>query len=326
MGRFLLRRLALLPVVVLALNVVGFMYASVAMRAHQALSPYGHRSDTTLTVVEEYLAYAQGLLRLDFGNMPVGVNVGVGDFVGQGLIASLGLLGLALLLSLVLGLPLGRAAVQVDPPKSRGWLTVLSTIGLAMPGFYVGTVLITWIISRQLQSETPPPIPVGGYGWDLHLVLPLIALTIRPTVQIAQVMGGLLADELGKRYITTARGFGATWRMILREKALKNILAPLFLAASNSFRLTVAELILVEWLFSWPGIGRMLARALVPPSTVGPGGLLDLTVYFLHPPLMALLLPIFGILFYLVDTLATALARGIDPRIGAAAHEEVVFG
>ncbi len=326
MRGFLLRRLVLLPVVLIALNLVGFAYASVALRFLQAQSPYGSRQVQPPPVMEQYLAYAGGAARFDLGAMPVGIGASVAKFVGQGLLNSLGLFGLAFLLSLLIGLPLGRAAVQVDPPKARAWLTALSTVGLAMPGFYVGTLLIALIVTQSLRSENLPILPVGGFGWDLHLVLPLLALTIRPAVQIAQVTAGLLSDELGKRYITTARGFGHTWRAILREKALKNILAPLFLAISNAFRLTIAELILVEWLFSWPGIGRMLARTLVPPNVVGPGGLIDLTVYFLHPPLMAALLPVFGLLFYLVDTLATALARGVDPRLGAAAAEEAAYG
>ena len=324
MSRFLLRRLVLLPVVLILLNFLGFIYASQAIRIHQAQSPFGRREEPPAPVVQDYLEYAQGLLRFDFGEMPVGAGIEVGEFVWKGLGASIGLFGLAFLVSLLIGLPLGRAAVQLDPPRSRHWLTGLATLGLAMPGFYVGTLLVSLLLLQNSKTDLDSILPVSGFGWDLHLVLPLIALAIRPTVQVARVTAGLLADELGKRYITAARGFGLTWRVIVREKALKNILAPLFLAISSAFRLSVAELILVEYLFNWPGIGRMLARTLVSPNTVGPGGLLDMTVYFLHPPLMAALLPLFGLLFYLVDTIASALARRVDPRMDA--HEEVVYG
>jgi hypothetical protein len=70
----------------------------------------------------------------------------------------------------------------------------------------------------------------------------------------------------------------------------------------------------------------MLARTLVPPRTVGVGGLIDMTVYFLHPPLMAALLPIFGLLFYLADSIATAMARNVDPRLDASSQQEAVYG
>jgi ABC-type dipeptide/oligopeptide/nickel transport system permease component len=325
MGRFLLRRILLLPLILILLNMTGFAYATLAVRIHQAQSPFGHREQISSTVVQNYLEYAGGLLHFDLGDMPVGAKASVAGFVAKGLGASLGLFGVAFLVSLLAGLPLGRAAVQRDPPRSRSWITVLATLGLAMPGFYAGTLLVSLVLWEISGTTLDPLLPVAGFGWDLHLILPAIALAIRPTAQIAQVTAGLLSEELTKRYVTAARGFGHSWRAIMQEKALKNILAPLYLSISGAFRLSVAELILVEYLFDWPGIGRMLARTLVPPKLVSPGGLIDLTVYFLHPPLMAALLPLFGMLFYLVDTLASALARGVDPRLGSAAHEEVLY-
>lgn len=327
MNRFLLRRLLLLPVILVVLNLAGFTYASLAQRNQSAQSAFGMRQVEEPPLWDQYRVYLEGVFQGDLGSMPVGTNLGVGPFVWNALWPSVGLFILAFLLSLLVGLPLGRAAVRVDPPEVRSWLPLLSTIGLAMPGFYVGTLLVSLLLIQAIQSDSRAILPVAGYGWDLHLVLPVIALAIRPAMQVARVSAGLLSEELSKRYVTSARGFGHTWKTILNRKALKNVLAPLFLAVSSAFRLTVAELVLVEYLFDWPGIGRMLARTLVPPSTVSPSGGLDLTVYFLHPPLLALLLPIFGVVFYLVDTIASSSARQIDPRLGGAGQaEEVVYG
>jgi peptide/nickel transport system permease protein len=187
--------------------------------------------------------------------------------------------------------------------------------------------LVTAVIVASLDLKMDPVVPVAGFGWDLHLVLPILALMLRPTVQIAHVSASLLSDELGKRYVTAARGFGHTWRDILRDKALRNILAPLFLTISGSFRLSVAELLLIEWLFSWPGIGGMLVRTLVPPRVVASlAGFSDVSVYFLNPPILSLLLVIFSLLFYLVDTLASLLARRVDPRLESGNQEEASYG
>jgi ABC-type antimicrobial peptide transport system permease subunit len=79
MGRFLLRRLVLLPVVLIMLNFLGYVYATQAIRIHQAQSPYGRREEAPPSITEAYLTYAQGLLRFDFGAMPFGANVGVGE-------------------------------------------------------------------------------------------------------------------------------------------------------------------------------------------------------------------------------------------------------
>lgn len=318
---FLTRRLLLLPFILVASNLIGFVYASIALQVHQSQNPFGARADESNPLVPAYLEYAHGLLRLDFGAMPVGTDASVIKTIGRAGLASLGLLGIAFLLSLVIGLPLGLAAVQVDPPRTRSWLTLLATLGLAMPGFYLGTLAITWLVEISLKSEGPPPLPVGGFGWDIHLLLPVLALSIRPTMQIAQVAGTLLAEELSKRYITAARGFGHTWRAIRREKALRNILASIYITSAGALRATVAELLLVEWLFNWPGLGMLLVRTLVPPKLGSLGGLIDTSVYFLHPPLMAALLTIFGLVFYLADTVSAGMARSVDPRIGIGTEE-----
>jgi ABC-type dipeptide/oligopeptide/nickel transport system permease component len=318
---FLLRRMLLLPFVLIASNLIGFVYASTALQVHQSQNPFGIQAGESTALVPAYLEYARGVLRLDFGAMPTGTDAGVAETIGRAALASLGLLGIAFTLSLIVGLPLGLAAVQVDPPRTRSWLTLLSTLGLAMPGFYLGTLAIAWLVNSTIQNESPPPLPLGGFGWDVHLLLPVLALAIRPTMQIAQVAGTLLAEELGKRYVTAARGFGHTWRAIRRDKALRNILASIYITSAGALRATIAELLLVEWLFTWPGLGLLLVRTLVPPKLGSLGGLIDTSVYFLHPPLMAALLTIFGLVFFLADTISAGMARSVDPRIGIATEE-----
>jgi ABC-type dipeptide/oligopeptide/nickel transport system permease component len=110
---------------------------------------------------------------------------------------------------------------------------------------------------------------------------------------------------LSKRYVVAARSFGHTWRAIRWDKALRNILAPVLMTIAGSFRLLMTELVLVEWLFGWPGLGRMLVQTLVPPRMSTPGGLPDTSAFLLYPPLVAALLVVFALLFLLADTLAS---------------------
>jgi peptide/nickel transport system permease protein len=170
-------------------------------------------------------------------------------------------------------------------------------------------------------KNAQPILPVAGFGWDAHLILPVLALAVRPTMQVAQMTAALLSAELGKRYVVAARSFGHTWHAIRWDKALRNILAPVLMTIAGSFRLLMTELVLVEWLFGWPGLGRMLVQTLVPPSMSTPGGHADLSVFLLYPPLVAALLVVFALLFLLADTLASGLARAVDPRLRAAEEE-----
>jgi ABC-type dipeptide/oligopeptide/nickel transport system permease component len=88
-------------------------------------------------------------------------------------------------------------------------------------------------------------------------------------------------------------------------------LAAVILTIAGSVRLLVGELILVEWLFQWPGLGRLLGWTLVPPllssSSGGP--------LFLNPPVVAAVLTIFATIFLVTDFVAAVLARVVDPRL-----------
>ncbi len=315
MAGFFFRRLLLIPFALVAVHFTGFAFAHVTFQMQQAQTIFGSGQEGILPVWPEYGAYLRGAIQGDFGQMPVGVDQPIASSILDASLASLGLLALAFGLSLVLGLVLGLVAVQVDPPRTRPWLAPVSTVGLAMPGFYVGTLFVGWLIFVSLRGNIEPPLPVAGFGWDVHLVLPVLALIIRPAMQVARVTGSLLASELEKRYVVTARSIGHTWRVIRWDKALRNVLAPVFLAIAGSFRLLAVELVLVEWLFGWPGVGRMLVQTLVPPTIAGLGGLADTSAYFMNPPIIAGLLVVFALWFLLADTLATGLARMVDPRL-----------
>jgi ABC-type dipeptide/oligopeptide/nickel transport system permease component len=115
--------------------------------------------------------------------------------------------------------------------------------------------------------------------------------------------------------VVAARAFGHTWQSIRWDKALRNVLAPIFLTIASSFRLLMAELLLVEWLFNWPGLGRMLVQTLVPPRLSSLGGMVDTSLFFLNPSLVAALLVVFGLLFLLADSISAGLARLVDPRL-----------
>jgi peptide/nickel transport system permease protein len=261
------------------------------------------------------------VVRLDFGAMPAGAGQPVAAAVAAAALYSLALLGLTFLASVALGLALGLGAVRTQPAGLARWLAPLATVGLALPSFYVGTLFIVAAVAYVLRAgpEAEFPLPLGGPGAGgglaLALVAPVAALAVRPTAQIARVTARMLAGELQQPYVAAARAFGHTWRRIRWRQALRNALPVVVLTVAGSFRLLLGELILAEWLFNWPGLGRLLALALVPPRAFTPGGSADHTLYFLHPPLLAALLTAFTLLFLLADMLAAALARAADPRL-----------
>jgi peptide/nickel transport system permease protein len=323
MGRFLIRRLAVIPAALLLVNFVGFTYSHVAQRFHRAQNPFGTGLEEPQPLLSLYGAYLQGVLRLDFGPLPVGVSTSVAEAVLNASRASLGLLALACVLSLALGLLVGLSTVKVERATVARWLVPVATLGLATPSFYLGTLFIVASLYYALRGggDTTLPLPLQGFGWDLHLVLPTLTLMLRPSVQIAQMTASLLSGEIPQPHIVAARSRGNSWNRIRWRHALRGVLAPVILTVASSFRWLVGELILVEWLFGWPGLGRLLALALIPPNVAFAGGHSGESVYFLHPELLAALLTVFALVFLIIDTLASLLARTVDPRLRMAEGE-----
>ena len=321
MLRFILRRLAILPFALILVHFLGFSYAYIAQPIRAARTPYAIvKLGNTHSLLESYALHIQDLLHGALLRPPEqGPQISsFAQIFGQSLIASAGLLAITITVSILLGSSLGLLAVQNQPSRVRGWMSLISTVGLSMPGFYVGSLFILIIVFVRVSVLIGPSasasIPITGFGWDNHLILPVLALMLHPTVQIAQVTANMLVGELGKPYIIAARSFGHTWRDIRWRQAMRNVIAPVIIAIAGSFRMLVGELIVVEWLFSWPGLGNLLASTLVPNAL---STKLGANINFLDPPIVAAVITIFGALFILTDLIAPILVRIFEPRLRA---------
>ncbi len=328
MLRFILRRLVVIPFALILIHFLGFTYAYIARPIRAARMPYFVQPGGSSAPLFE--AYYQHIHQILHGALlrPLEQGPQIGSFaqvLEKSLVASLGLLAIAITLSIFLGLSIGLFAVQNQPPRVRGWMSFISTIGLAMPSFYIGSLCILVIVIVRVSVLRGPSsgssIPISGFGWDSHLILPVIALMLHPTVQIAQVTANMLVGELDKQYIIAARSFGHTWRDIRWRQAMRNVIAPVILSIAGSFRLLVGELIVVEWLFSWPGLGNLLASTLVP-NIMSTG--LGANALFLDPPTVAGDITIIGALFIITDLITNILVRIVEPRLRT--QEEVRSG
>lgn len=314
MNRYLLRRLAAIPLGMLLAHFAGFAYAHLVLPIQLANNPMFASTLVPDPLLPTYLAYWRGVIGGDFGSIPPAGAPVLGT-VASATLASFVLLALALLIALLIGVPLGIKAVRSNGGRIAAWLTALTTAGLAMPGFYIGSLLITAALWYNIYGPSAARIPAQGPGFDLHLVLPTLVLAARPTAQIAAVTASLMAAELDTQHIVTARSIGNSWRAIRRKHALRNIIAPLAVAVFAALRLTVGELIIVEWIFSWPGLGRTLALILIAPM----GAAFD-SPLFLHPPTLGAVLAVFAGLFLVGDLVSGLIARIADPALRAESH------
>jgi peptide/nickel transport system permease protein len=305
MGQFILRRLLTIPLILFAVNLIGFAYGYFMLyRVDITIlrGPYAARVGLeSPSFIELYKEYLQGVSIGNWGILPNGQPME--SALAQASLVSLGLIVTSLLLSASVGVFLGWRAAKSEPPRVSGWMTVMATIGLAAPSFYIGTLFISISVIYLLSGwGNEPLLPFQGFGWDAHLILPVLALALRPMMQIGQVTSGLLSDEFGRQYVITARSFGYSMKRIRENHAFRPIIAPVVLVISGSLRILVAELIIIERLFNIPGVGRLVANALIVSSEP-------------NPPVIATLLTVLAFFFLMADFVASLVARAVDPRL-----------
>ena len=310
----LIRRVALIPFVLIAVYIFGYAYALLAQQANLAAQPFAAQQAAP-PILQTTLNQLPRLLSLNFGQLP-DERGAVAGLVLAALVNSLFLLGMAFTLSVGLGLALGFAAVKWNPAGVKRWLLPVSTLSLSLPSFYIGILLIAFVVRMP-----DAPFAVQGFGVEpRYWLLPVIALSLRPMFQVARYTAGVMSEEAGKQYVVTARSVGNAWPAIQRRHVWRNVIAPSILNIAASFRLIVAELVVIEWLFSWPGMGRVLAAALIPPSGTSPDTRLFSALY-LNPEIIALTFMIFAALFLLADLIATWAAQRSDPRLSQPAAQ-----
>ncbi|MBI5963039.1 MAG: ABC transporter permease [Chloroflexi bacterium] len=306
MFQFILRRITIFPLTLLIANFIGFAFAFATAPIVAASNPYALGTSDLPPILPVYFEYLLNVFKGDFGKTFTSEPVlqTISRFGG----ASLGLVGIAMTLSIILGITFGRLAVRRSRSGVASWLTVVSTIGMALPSFYVAILLIALfvLITIYVMSTATPPIPFQGFGWDAHLILPVLALTIQPTVKIAQVTASLLSEEMEKQYVTAALSFGHPFKKIKGKFAFRSILAPVVLTIAAALRVMIVELIIIERLFNWPGMGKLISTLLSRHS---------LSVDLLSPPMIAAVLTVLVGVFLLIDFIATLFSRLIDPRL-----------
>jgi len=177
------------------------------------------------------------------------------------LVNSAGLLLIALGVALVVGISLGIGAAVSKNKLFSTFIVILSTLGVSVPSFLLG--MLFWVVNIQVHRTFDMEVlPSAGFGWDSHLIMPVLVLAMRPLAQIAQVTYVSLTDVLQQDYIRTARAKGLHERIVRYKHALSNVLIPVLTTVGTSLRFSLASLPVVELFFQWPGVGLTLLQAI----------------------------------------------------------------
>ncbi|MFG2672540.1 ABC transporter permease [Streptomyces sp. NPDC048445] len=232
------------------------------------------------------------------------------DKIVEALPATLLLTGTAYVLYSALGIWLGTRTAWRNGSTSDRFNTALALTLYSVPSFWLGLLLI--IVFSVGIGPIPGMFPTGGlesgnetgfaYVLDVahHMVLPVITLVAVGYAQTLLVMRSSLLDEMGSDYLTTARAKGLRDDAVRRKHAVPNAMLPTFTLMFVNLGHVVAGQILVETVFSWPGLGGLFYQGLSVPDL----------------PLVQGLFFVFATAVILANTLADVLYPLLDPRVG----------
>lgn len=311
MGAYIVRRLLVTIVVLLLVSLISFsimqlvpgdpavVMAGLAASSDQIQAirvQFGLDQPFYVQIVRWYAGIAVG---------DMGQSMTLGRSVGQALIerlpATLGLAMVAFVMTMVLGLGAGILAAIRQNTWVDQLIMTLAVVGVSLPSFWLGLILII-VFAVMLDL-----LPAGGYvafaqnprDWLVSLLLPAFSLALLQVGLLARITRSAMVETLRQDFIRTAKAKGLPTWMVICKHALMNVMVMVVTIIGIIFSLMLSGSVVVETVFSIPGLGRLMASAILTRDyPLIQGGLL-----------------ITAAMFVLINLLVDVLYAYLDPRI-----------
>ncbi len=226
----------------------------------------------------------------------------VADLLGPRLIVTLQLAAMATVISaLVLGIPGGLIAAAYRSRWPDSAVRIVSLLALSVPVFWMGSMLI---LVFSVWFNWSPPLtwvsPIEDFGANMRMmILPALALGLAGAAPLVRMTRNSILEVMGQNYIRTARSTGASEGRIRFRHALRNAIIPVITSAGLQFGFLIGGAVVIEEVFSLPGVGRLLLQAISQRD---------------FPVVQACVLTI-GIFLILLNIAVDILYAYLDPRI-----------
>ena len=159
-------------------------------------------------------------------------------------------------LTLVVAIPLGVLASHRPDSPADHFSRLTALVGASFPSFFIGYLLM-YVFGVALHL-----LPVSGYGSFANVVLPAVTLSLSGIATLTRLTRSSLLDILKEPFIQTARAKGASSSVVLFGHGLRNALIPILSVTGLQLGHFLAGAVVVEWIFAWPGLGKLAVDAI----------------------------------------------------------------
>lgn len=303
MGRFVVRRIAQGLVVIFFVTVVVFVVTRLVGDPVDVLLPleataeqraaFEHQLGFDRPIPVQFGDYLGDVLQGDFGESIWQARPAM-EIVFEHIPRTLQLVIPAMILMVMVAVPLGVIAA-LRPGKLLDRLTVvLSLLGLSIPQFWLGLLLI---IVFSVRLGWLPPLGIGD--WQ-NLILPVITLALPAIGRLAMIVRSSMIDELNQQYVKMATAKGMPRLRVVGVHALRNVGVPaLTLTGWETIRALAGYSVIVETVFQWPGVGYLAIQSITRQDLI----LLQAIVF------------VVAVIVVIVNVTIDVLYKSIDPRI-----------
>ncbi len=304
MARYMARRLLQSVVVIFGVTLIAFgvlflsgdptylLLGEAGGLTEEQIAQFRSQMGFDRPIIVQYLDYMAGVIRGDLGKSYYH-GISNLDLIMEFMPATIQLGMTALIISLLVGIPLGVIAATYRGRIIDHLSMIIALVGQAMPVFWLGLLLIL-IFAVRLKW-----FPVSGRGSWLHLVLPAVTLASYSIALNARMVRSSMLEVLGQDYIRTARAKGLTDWIILYKHAFKNALIPVITLIGIQIGFLLGGSVITETIFAWPGMGRLVVQAINTKDI----------------PLVQASVIVFALIFIGVNLLVDLSYAYLDPRI-----------
>lgn len=266
MTSYTLKRLAQTVFVLLGISLITFILLQVVPGDPVAMMLEKRADAETIAKVKhqmgldqpywiQYLNFLKGAIRLDFGTSYFTKEV-VSEALFRSFKVTLRLACMSFICAASIGIPAGIFAAVKRGKGVDSVVMILSIIGVSAPSFWVAIILQIFF-GLKLGW-----FPISGFDGPINYVLPSIALGTRYAGNIARITRTSMLDVMNQDYIRTAYAKGVTAKSVILKHALKNALIPIVTLVGTDFGYMLTGSMLIEKVFSIPGIGKLAVDAM----------------------------------------------------------------